>query len=97
MLNPSSLSPAPIQRIGAYPLGPGRYRFRVWGPLLQQMELKVLSPIEQQLLMQPEQGGYGIDAQWCDDFHHCVHTLLTGEKEGYYEDFGQLEQLAKSY
>ncbi|MCJ2544035.1 malto-oligosyltrehalose trehalohydrolase [Thermostichus vulcanus] len=44
-----------------------------------------------------EQGGYGIDAQWCDDFHHCVHTLLTGEREGYYEDFGRLEQLAKSY
>ncbi|MEN9226684.1 MAG: malto-oligosyltrehalose trehalohydrolase [Thermostichus sp. DRC_bins_24] len=52
-------------------------------------DVKIISP--------REQGGYGIDAQWCDDFHHCVHTLLTGEKEGYYEDFGQLEQLAKSY
>ncbi|MEN9211063.1 MAG: malto-oligosyltrehalose trehalohydrolase [Thermostichus sp. DG_1_6_bins_120] len=52
-------------------------------------DVKIISP--------PEQGGYGIDAQWCDDFHHCIHTLLTGEKEGYYEDFGQLEQLAKSY
>ena len=27
------------------------------------------------------------DAQWADDFHHCVHVLLTGESEGYYEDF----------
>ena len=29
----------------------------------------------------------GFDAQWADDFHHCVHVLLTGEQEGYYEDF----------
>ena len=27
------------------------------------------------------------DAQWADDFHHCVHVLLTGESEGYYGDF----------
>ena len=27
------------------------------------------------------------DAQWADDFHHCLHVLLTGEHEGYYEDF----------
>jgi maltooligosyltrehalose trehalohydrolase len=52
-------------------------------------DVKIISP--------RDQGGYGIDGQWCDDFHHCVHTLLTGEKEGYYEDFGQLDQLAKSY
>ncbi|MDJ0736352.1 MAG: malto-oligosyltrehalose trehalohydrolase [Nostocaceae cyanobacterium] len=42
-------------------------------------------------------GGYGIDAQWSDDFHHGLHTLITGEKQGYYEDFGSLEQLAKAY
>lgn len=41
-------------------------------------------------------GGYGLDAQWCDDFHHCVHTLITGEASGYYRDFGKIEQLAKS-
>jgi maltooligosyltrehalose trehalohydrolase len=35
-------------------------------------------------------GGLGMDAQWSDDFHHSVHTLLTGEKAGYYEDFGEL-------
>jgi maltooligosyltrehalose trehalohydrolase len=29
----------------------------------------------------------GFDAQWADDFHHCLHVLLTGEQEGYYEDF----------
>ncbi|MBV9157761.1 MAG: malto-oligosyltrehalose trehalohydrolase, partial [Acidobacteriaceae bacterium] len=43
-----------------------------------------------------EAGGFGIDAQWSDDFHHALHTLLTGERDGYYEDFGSLNQLAKS-
>ncbi len=43
-----------------------------------------------------EIGGYGIDAQWCDDFHHSLHTLLTGENDGYYIDFGILEHLIKS-
>ncbi|MFH1062751.1 MAG: malto-oligosyltrehalose trehalohydrolase [Candidatus Omnitrophota bacterium] len=41
-------------------------------------------------------GGYGLDAQWNDDFHHCLHTLLTKENQGYYEDFGQVEQMAKA-
>jgi maltooligosyltrehalose trehalohydrolase len=40
--------------------------------------------------------GLGMDAQWSDDFHHALHTVLTGESKGYYEDFGSLEQLAKS-
>jgi maltooligosyltrehalose trehalohydrolase len=34
-----------------------------------------------------EGGGYGLDAQWCDDIHHCLHTSLTGESQGYYADF----------
>ncbi len=37
--------------------------------------------------------GYGIDAQWCDDFHHALHALFTGESSGYYCDFGNLEHL----
>lgn len=48
------------------------------------------------LLNPPAQGGYGLDAQWSDDFHHCVHTLLTGELEGYYVDFGDPRQLVKA-
>lgn len=43
-----------------------------------------------------EAGGYGMDAQWSDDFHHALHTVLTGERKGYYEDFGGLAQLAKA-
>ncbi|BAZ69709.1 MAG: malto-oligosyltrehalose trehalohydrolase [Pelatocladus maniniholoensis HA4357-MV3] len=49
------------------------------------------------IIRSPEVGGYGIDAQWSDDFHHALHTVLTGENQGYYKDFGQLEQLAKAY
>lgn len=42
-------------------------------------------------------GGYGLAAQWSDDFHHALHTLVTGERSGYYADFGRIEQLAKAY
>ncbi len=42
----------------------------------------------------PEVGGYGVHAQWSDDFHHALHTVLTGEDDGYYCDFGKLEHLA---
>jgi len=38
--------------------------------------------------------GLGMDAQWSDDFHHSVHALLTGERTGYYQDFGGIEHLA---
>lgn len=42
-----------------------------------------------------EGGGYGLDAQWSDDFHHAVHVALTGETSGYYADFEPLSALAK--
>ncbi|MGH8888320.1 MAG: malto-oligosyltrehalose trehalohydrolase [Acidothermaceae bacterium] len=41
-----------------------------------------------------EIGGYGVDAQWSDDFHHALHAALTGETFGYYEDFGNLADVA---
>ena len=41
-----------------------------------------------------ERGGYGLDAQWSDDFHHALHALLTGETAGYYSDFGSIAHLA---
>jgi maltooligosyltrehalose trehalohydrolase len=41
-------------------------------------------------------GGYGLDAQWSDDFHHALHSLLTKERNGYYQDFGQLKELAQA-
>lgn len=44
-----------------------------------------------------ERGGYGCDAAWADDFHHALRALLTGERAGYYEDFGGIDQLAKAF
>ncbi|MGB3297433.1 MAG: malto-oligosyltrehalose trehalohydrolase [Phormidesmis sp.] len=42
------------------------------------------------------QGGYQLNAQWSDDFHHALHTRLTGETIGYYSDFTSLETLAEA-
>lgn len=47
------------------------------------------------LITSDEAGGYGLDAQWSDDFHHAVHVNLTGETSGYYADFEGLDALAK--
>jgi maltooligosyltrehalose trehalohydrolase len=45
----------------------------------------------------PERGGYGLDGQWSDDFHHAVHATLTGERTGYYADFdGGVPMIAKA-
>ena len=44
-----------------------------------------------------EKGGHGLHAQWCDDWHHSLHALLTGENRGYYSDYGQLSQMAKAF
>ncbi len=43
-----------------------------------------------------EAGGFGFDAKWSDDFHHALHAVLTGERQGYYADFGKLQDLAKA-
>jgi maltooligosyltrehalose trehalohydrolase len=46
------------------------------------------------VLLPAENGGYGLPAQWNDDFHHSLHTLLTREAKGYYADFGSVAHLA---
>ena len=51
---------------------------------------------DSRVLAPKERGGYEMDAQWSDDFHHSVHTLLTREKTGYYEDFGELSHLTET-
>jgi maltooligosyltrehalose trehalohydrolase len=48
------------------------------------------------LIRPASQHGYGLDAQWSDDFHHAVHALVTGESKGYYADFGGVERVAAS-
>jgi maltooligosyltrehalose trehalohydrolase len=44
-----------------------------------------------------ELGGFGLAAQWTDDLHHSLHAVLTGERTGYYADFGSLAHLAKAW
>jgi maltooligosyltrehalose trehalohydrolase len=49
-------------------------------------------------VMRPrERGGYVCDAEWADDFHHALRTLVTDERDGYYADFGEVGQLAKAF
>ena len=49
------------------------------------------------LIRSRELGGYGLDAQWNDDFHHALRGVLTGERGGYYQDYGDFRQLVKAY
>jgi maltooligosyltrehalose trehalohydrolase len=48
------------------------------------------------LVASPEAGGFGLDASWSDDFHHAVHSALSGDREGYYVDYGSLQVLART-
>jgi maltooligosyltrehalose trehalohydrolase len=43
------------------------------------------------------EGGLGIHAQWADELHHAIHVVLTGERDGYYTDYGRMAQIAKAY
>ncbi|MGC8604492.1 MAG: malto-oligosyltrehalose trehalohydrolase, partial [Desulfomonilaceae bacterium] len=52
---------------------------------------------DSRVVRSPELGGFGLSAQWSDDFHHSVHAILTGESQGYYQDFGKVEFLAKAF
>jgi maltooligosyltrehalose trehalohydrolase len=48
------------------------------------------------LITPRDAGGFGLTAQWSDDFHHALHVALTGETTGYYADFASLGSLAKT-
>jgi maltooligosyltrehalose trehalohydrolase len=48
------------------------------------------------LITSREAHGYGLDAQWSDDYHHALHVALTGETTGYYSDFEGLSVLARA-
>jgi maltooligosyltrehalose trehalohydrolase len=45
----------------------------------------------------PDKGGYGMDAQWIDEFHHALRVTAGQRKQGYYEDFDGIDHLAKAY
>jgi len=48
------------------------------------------------LVRKKQDVGFGLDAMWSDDFHHAVHAVLTGERQGYYQDFGKKEQIVRA-
>jgi maltooligosyltrehalose trehalohydrolase len=48
------------------------------------------------LITTRDRGGYGLTAQWADDIHHAIHTAVSGERQGYYADFGSLATLAQT-
>jgi maltooligosyltrehalose trehalohydrolase len=74
------------QRVDAFSSEAGRRFYLIAESALN--DVKVTRP--------KELGGYGIAAQWCDDFHHALHTLLTGETQGYYIDFGKISDFEKA-
>jgi maltooligosyltrehalose trehalohydrolase len=51
---------------------------------------------DEKLVRPRNKGGFGLDAIWSDDLHHAVHTFFTGERSGYYQDFGQPQQIARA-
>src|SRR5439155_10096018 len=51
---------------------------------------------DRKIVLPPAEGGLGLDAIWSDDFHHAVHSRLTGEKGGYYVDFAGGRGLARA-
>ena len=46
------------------------------------------------LITPRDRGGYGLAGQWDDDIHHAIHTAVSGERQGYYADFGSVQTLA---
>jgi maltooligosyltrehalose trehalohydrolase len=65
--------------------------------ITRHLNLIAESDLNDPRIVRPQElGGYGIDAQWSDDFHHALHCVLTGERGGYYADFGALADLAKA-
>ncbi len=53
-----------------------------------QNDVRLIDPVER--------NGYGLDGVWSDDFHHSVRALLTGNREGYFRDYGRPEHIAKA-
>ena len=67
------------------------------GQLGRPLSLIAESDLNDPRLITPRaDGGYGITAQWDDDIHHAVHAAVSGERQGYYSDFGSLATLAQT-
>ncbi|UXA20305.1 malto-oligosyltrehalose trehalohydrolase [Mycobacterium sp. SMC-4] len=67
------------------------------GELGRPLSLIAESDMNDPRLITPrDQGGLGMTAQWDDDIHHAIHTAVSGERQGYYADFGTLQTLAQT-
>ena len=75
-----------VRRVKAFRGSTGRPRYLIGESDLN--DVRLIEPLRR--------GGYGLDAQWSDDFHHSLHALLTAEDRGYYRDFGQVGDLEKA-
>lgn len=65
--------------------------------LNRQAFLFVESDLNDTRIIKPiNEGGYAVDAQWSDDFHHSIHSVLTHNHHGYLMDFGKIAQIAKA-
>src|SRR5579884_121556 len=51
---------------------------------------------DERLVLPRNAGGYSLEAVWSDDFHHAIHAFFTGERKGYYQDFGHPEQITRA-
>ncbi len=74
------------EKVGEYGRSTGRQLY-----LIAESDLN-----DSRLIRSRGEWGYGLDSQWSDDLHHSLHVLLTGEKKGYYSDFGSTADLAKA-
>jgi maltooligosyltrehalose trehalohydrolase len=63
----------------------------------RQIYLVAESALNDTRLVRPRgRGGVGLDSQWNDDLHHALHAVVTGERQGYYGDFGKFEHLLRA-
>ena len=78
--------------------GLGRAVHRRAETLNRRIHLIAESALNDTRVIRPrELGGFALDAQWNDDFHHSLHTALTGERTGYYRDYGGIADLARAW
>jgi maltooligosyltrehalose trehalohydrolase len=68
------------------------HRHGRWVHIVAESDLNDVRP-----LLPRQQGGYGLAAQWSDDFHHTVHAYLSGEQQGYYIDYGRAQDFPKLF
>ena len=75
----------------------GAHRARARGSRRRALVIAESGLNDPKVVRSRERGGWGCDAVWADDFHHALRVLLTGDRDGYYAEFGEVAQLAKAF